>query len=219
MSSSSTTIRAEIDMRFYMRFLLIGAAALGFAGWSAYDGAVTYPAQRIRALEYDRLHQEHRTSEWPQLAEEKGWPTAPPGEPKTEADFNVQFIMAAACTLIGLWLLLVVWLARGRWIEADSSGISSSWGQSLQFDQVQALNKKQWRDKGIAKVKYTLGQRNKRFVLDAFKFDRNNTDTILRRLEERIGADKIVGGRPEPPPQTADYNEAAAAAQDSNHSG
>ena len=193
-------VRATTDNRFYLRFLVIGVVAIGFALWSAYDGAIAYPAQRERALKYQELEKEDRVKEWPEVARAQGWPTDTPGTPKTDADFLVQYIMAAIAGTIGLWLLIVVLRSRGRWIEGSETGISSSWGRSFDFDSVESLDKKRW-NKGIAKVKYREGKRKKQFVIDNYKFKRQETDTILRALESKIGADKIVGGEPEPPPE------------------
>ena len=193
-------VRATTDNRFYLRFLVIGVVAIGFALWSLYDGAIAYPAQRERALKYQELEKEDRVKEWPDVARAQGWPTDTPGTPKTDADFLVQYIMATIAGTIGLWLLIVVLRSRGRWIEGSETGITSSWGQSFDFDSVESLDKKRW-NKGIAKVTYLEGKRKKQFVIDNYKFKRQETDTILRTLESRIGADKIVGGEPEPPPE------------------
>jgi hypothetical protein len=151
-------------------------------------------------LKYQELEKEDRVKDWPQFARDQGWPTDTPGAPKTDADFMVQYIMAAIAGSIGLWLLIVVLRSRGRWIEGTETGVTSSWGRGFDFDSVESLDKKRW-NKGIAKVKYREGKRKKQFVIDNYKFKRQETDTILRALESKIGADKIVGGEPEPPPE------------------
>ena len=76
----------------------------------------------------------------------------------------------------------------------------SSWGQSFQFDQVESLDKRKWRNKGIANVVYRDGARKRRFVIDDYKFMREPTDAILYELEQRIGIEKITSGPPEPLP-------------------
>jgi hypothetical protein len=65
------------------------------------------------------------------------------------------------------------------------------------FDQVESLEKRQWRNKGIAKLRYNDGGKKRTFVIDDFKFKRETTDKILAELENRIGVDKITGGPPE----------------------
>ena len=191
-------IRAERDPRFYLRFVIIGWAAIGFALWSLYDGAIKYPRQRERGLLFEKLMEEGKGEQWDEEATARGWPIDFPGEPKSEADITMQYAMAALAGTIGALVLLGVWRSRGRWIEAGETGITSSWGQSFNYDQVLALDKRQWRNKGIARVKYDDGTRKRRFVIDDYKFKRKETDDILYELEGRIGPDKIMGGPPEP---------------------
>jgi hypothetical protein len=210
------TIRANRDPKFYFRFKLIGLLAVAFALWSLYDGAVTYPNQRERGLAFDKLAKDDRMSEWDQFARDHGWPTEYPGEPKSRAEIATQYVMAVVAGTVGLIMLLVVWRSRGRWIEANDTGITSSWGQSLDFDQVTSLDKKKWRGKGIAKIQYHDGRRTRRFVLDDYKFERPATDAILGQLEAEISTDKIVGGPPESPP---DELNAAGDQSFSEHSG
>ena len=64
----------------------------------------------------------------------------------------MQFWMAGLAALVGFFPLFSVWRSRGRWIELNDSGLTSSWGQSVAFDQAELLEKRQWRNKGIAKL-------------------------------------------------------------------
>jgi len=192
------TIRTTTDSRYYARFLLIGFAAFAFALWSLYDGAIKYPRQREQALAFQKLAADDRGGEWFEYARQRGWPTDPPGEPKTDADIVMQYILVAVSATVGLLLLIVVLRSRGRWIELNESGLEASWGQRVDVDRIVSVNKKRWRDKGIAKIKYEHGRWTRRFVLDNYKYDRQTTDMILYELEAKIGTDKIVGGLPEP---------------------
>lgn len=201
-------VRTNSDPRYYRRFLLMGLAAVGFALWSLYDGAVTYPNQRERALAHKELEDKGRSNEWSEFARQRGWPTNYPGEPKSQGDITMQYVMAALAGTIGLALVFNVWRSRGRWIEASETGLSSSWGQSLNFDQIVSLDKKRWKNKGIARITYYDGKRRRRFVLDDYKFDRQTTDQILYELEAKIGIDKIAGGPPEAPLE--EYGEVAS---------
>jgi hypothetical protein len=191
------TIRAERDPRFYFRFLLIGLGALAFALWALYDGAVKYPRQRERGLAFEKLMDEDRGDEWDAYALERDWPTEFPGEPKSEVDIQMQYWMAGGSALVAFFPLWAVWSSRGRWIEWDGNQLTSSWGQSLSPDQVVSLEKRQWRSKGIAKLKYLDGNRKRTFVIDDFKFKREPTDKILAELENHIDHEKITGGPPE----------------------
>lgn len=186
----------------------MGLGAIALALWFLYDGAITYPNQRERALAHDELMEQGRIDDWPQYASERGWPTSYPGEPKTEGDIIMQFFMAAMAGGVALLLLSIPLRARGRWIEASDSGVTSSWGQSFHYDRVLELNKRQWRSKGIAKVTYDDGGRKRRFVIDDYKFDRYPTDDILYEVEQHIDPALITGGPPEPPPE--EHNETPA---------
>jgi hypothetical protein len=191
------TIRAISDRRFFLRFLFIGLVVTGFGLYCVYDGAYGYPQQRIRALKYEEFEKEGRLGEWNAYARSQGWSTDPPGEPKTPVDFQLQFIMAGVCAALALWFFSIVLRNRGRWIEASPAGVTSSWGQRFDWDDVISVDKKQWKKKGIAKVYYQEGDRRRRFLIDDFKFLREPTGQILRMLESRVGHDKITGGHPE----------------------
>ena len=192
------TVRTVTDPRYYRRFIIIGLAALGFCLWSLYDGAIGYPNQRERAYQqFKEVVGENRLDEWQKYAEQTGV--------KGDGDILMQYVMAAVTGAIGLWLLWGVWRARGRWIESSDAGLTSSWGQSLDFDKIVSLDKRKWRNKGIAKITYHDGRRNRRFVLDDYKFDRATTGQILREVEAKIDPDMITGG----PPETAEELTAA----------
>jgi hypothetical protein len=194
-------IRAERDGRFYLRFLLIGLAAMGFACWALYDGFIKYPLAQERALVFEKLIEEGRGDDWDEEAIQRGWSTTPPAASKPEEEYEVdvkmQFWMAGGSAIVGLFPLFAVFLSRGRWIELDSNTLTSSWGQTVTMDQVTALEKRQWRNKGIAKLRYDDNGRKKTFVIDDFKFKRTPTDEILAEIEKQISHEIISGGPPE----------------------
>ena len=176
---------------------------LGFAGWFLFDGAVTYPRQRERALIYEELVEEGRPDEWKEIAKENGWPLQPPGKPKEQIDFYVQYGFAAFTAPWGFLFLFLFLRSRKRWIELTETGLRSSWGQELEFGEIEALDKKKWKSKGIAKVRYRRNNRKRRLVLDDFKYEPDSTRAILREVESRIDVSQIVNGHPEPPKQEA----------------
>lgn len=195
------TIRALRDGRFYLRFLIIGLAAFGFAGWALYDGFIGYPHAQERALVFEKLIEEKRGDEWDAEATKRGWSTTPPAASKPEEEFEVdvkmQFWMAGLAAIVGFFPLLSVFRSRGRWIEFSKNTLTSSWGQTVNMDQVTGLEKRQWRNKGIAKLRYNDNGRTKTFVIDDFKFKREPTDKILAEIEKHISHDMITGGPPE----------------------
>lgn len=225
MPTSSSVIRADNNFKFYLRFLLIGIALLGWAAYCIRDGAFHYPELTVRAnafkeiapeeylQEMQHAAHEHKEPKWPAeeskkegwhqewetLATEKGWPTGPPAPGKTDLDIATQYIMAAGCSLVAIPMLWSVFRSRGRWIETDGTKINTSWGQTVPYDSVTQLDKKKWRNKGIAKVKYQDGGATKKLVIDDFKYMRQETDAILYDLEQNIDPAIIVNGPPEPP--------------------
>jgi hypothetical protein len=180
---------------------LVAFVCLGLAGWAVYDGAIGYPNQRERALKYLELFEQDRMEDWDAICEQRGWSIDPPGEPKTEYDVMTQYTMAALVAPVGLLFLFFLARAWPRWIEADDTGLATSWGERVEYDQIVALDKKQWKAKGIAKVEYQADGRNRRLVLDDCKYDFALTEKILREVESHIDPEQITGGPPQPPPK------------------
>lgn len=193
------TIRAKINSRHLLRLAVIGSFCIGLSLWSLYDGLVGWPNQRVRALAFQELDQQDRLEEWRDYAIERGWDVVNPGPPKTPTEINNQFFMVGIAGIAGLWIFIHLLRSMGRWVEADGSGLVNSRGHQLQFEQITALDKKKWGKKGIAKIQYQANGKKKQFVLDDFIFQREPTDAILLLVEEKIGHEKIVNGKPEPP--------------------
>jgi hypothetical protein len=192
----------------------MGIVAIGFGLWSVYDGMVKYPAQRIRGFgefqsdykslfedskvkalsvdQFERSADADRRQEWEKYMHERDIKSIP--------EIFTQYVQAAVAGLAGIFLISIPIRARGRWIEGNETGITSSWGQSFQYEDVELVNKRKWRDKGIAKVTYIANGRRQQFVIDDFKFMREPTDQILCELEQRIAVERITGGPLEPLP-------------------
>jgi hypothetical protein len=78
----------------------------------------------------------------------------------------------------------------------------------MDFENVTLLNKRRWAKKGIAKAYYNQDGVAKIFTFDDFKFEREPIGKMLRRLEESLERDKIVGG-----PTEAEFEAARATSQ------
>lgn len=213
-------VRAENDPKFSRRFLYMGIGAILFSLWSLYDGVIGYPHEQLRAVTWEKEFSDQPTEKWIAYAEEQGWSTSLPSESKSEDDYNssiaLQYSFFVVTGLLGIWLISIPLRARGRWIESTDTGITSSWGQTLNYSDVVNLDKRQWKKKGIARVAYIDSGKKRKFVIDDYKFDRYPTDAILYELEQNIDPEMITGGLPDPPPgQTASVeaaeNDAATA--------
>lgn len=218
-------LRTEINPRFLLRMGIVGLFCIGMTLYCLYDGLVAYPTQRERAEAYNAFKEEHPDvgqkdlfDMWKETVAEKGWDPGvagreqtPYGPPKSDIDINGQFYMGGFTALLGLIFLGRVFLNRGCWIEADDEGLRSSENREVKFDQVTALDKKKWANKGIAKLQYEVDGRKDKIVLDDCNYDRETTNEILRHVEAKIGHGKIINGKPEKPlkPKNAEAPEAA----------
>ncbi len=190
-------VTARIHASYLGRLKLMALGCIGMALWFAYDGTFTYPRQRERALEYERLKDEARLGEWSEVAAKNDWSDEFPGEPKTEAEIYAQLVLGAVVAVPGLLCIIVLLVVRKRWIEMDENGLRSSWGKQLTFDQITLLNKKQWKKKGIAKVRYEQDGGKRQLVLDDWKYDTEPTVEMVREIESHIELEQIIGGPPE----------------------
>jgi hypothetical protein len=166
------------------------ARAATIAGWQEVAKDNEWAASRIKNVIPDA---------WEGVAKENGWPTKNPGKPKTDSDIAQNFVQAAVAAVVGVCMLMNVVLASRRWIEAGPEGVTTSWGEKVPFASVVAIDKKRWKDKGIAYVDYEAGGKRRRFVVDDYKYDRYKCDEVLRRIEQAAGVDKIQNGVPELP--------------------
>lgn len=216
-------IRSENDPRYYRRYWILGTVLFGMALWFLFDAVYTYPAGRARGFqdfkagdktyfvddlrkgmtieEFDELDDPELKHQWEAFSHA--------GDIKGKPDILLQYILAGVSALVGAYLLSLPLRSRGRWIEASNTGITTSWGESFKFDEVESVNKRQWKKKGIAKVTYVANNTRRTFVVDDYKFERYPTDAILYQLEQQIDEGRITNGPPEPAPE----GEVAAALQ------
>ena len=93
--------------------------------------------------------------------------------------------------MIAIPCMLWFFKNRGTWLEIDGTQLSSSNGQSLDFSDIQTLDKKKWEKKGLATIHYGV---KKTFVLDDLKYARKIVDEMIAEIEAAIPADKIING-------------------------
>ena len=80
-------------------------------------------------------------------------------------------------------------------MEADEKSVTTSWGESLQIENITKIDKRKWEKKGIASVhfKNEFGL-DKFMVFDDFKYDRDSMGEIMKLAEKNLKPDQIVGG-------------------------
>jgi hypothetical protein len=212
----------------------MGIVAIGFAFYCLYDGMIGYPSQRawgfeqfktdykslfeppndpsVSVTEFEAQPDKERRGAWLHYAHERGI--------KGAAEVTMQFVMAAISGLVGLFLLSIPLRARGQWIELDDTTLRSSRGDQIPVDQIEQIDKRKWRNKGLAKITYLDGNRKRRFILDDMKFMRDPTDDIMFEIEQRVGIENITGGPPEAVAEAEEeyvHDDALHAAPDEHH--
>lgn len=152
---------------------------------------------------------------WKTLAAKNEWPADPPEKLKGDPEIVTQYVMAAVCGLAAAYFIGVVLSTRGRWIELDGDRLTTSGGVSFTTDTITQIEKQKWIDKGLAYVRYNDGKPRK-FTVDDYKFQREETDAILYRIEQQAGLDKVVDGPPETLPEDEPAAQPAAGATDAS---
>jgi len=183
------SIRANISPSYRWRIGIVGIAALAFAAYCYYDGAVAYPAQKERWDTYQQVIEQYPETyqkEWVALAQSKGWKTEFPTE-RTDTDILTQYIMGGGCTLVGVFFFGSFLMMSRRFVETDDHAV---WDHKKKatWDQITDIDKSRWPSKGIAVVHFTEGGQDKKIVLDDWKFDRNATQRIMAHVEAKTGA-------------------------------
>ncbi len=194
------TERANFRNNYLMRYLIMATICIGGGLWFAYDGFIAWPADLPAAEAYDELREiedaEERIGRWEALANENGWPKSTPKKTAEELrrDIVGQYFWMTLCFCAGVPALVYFFASRGTWVEETQTGLTTSWGQSMNFSDVSLLNKRRWAKKGIAKAYYSENGASKIFTFDDFKYEREPMGKMLVRLEETLERDQIVGG-------------------------
>lgn len=200
--------RAETEKTFWLKFLIIGLATLGYGLWGAKDALLDGPRRVEQAkiweplLNDKSLKEEQRTAQWRVAAEENNWSTARPGHNITAKDAR-EFVVwnygvFILCSIIALPCLIWCLLVRGTWIESTENGLRNSKGDELRLDQITKIDKAKWDKKGIAVVHYkTDAGADQKFVIDDLKYQRQPTDSIMAWVEQNVDVSLIANGRTE----------------------
>ncbi len=196
------TLRANFQTSYGWRYLMLTGGFLFAALFFAYDGFIGYPRKMVYAERYAELG-DMETSEkqlaWKQITQENNWPRAVPVKTpeKIAEDIRGQYFYGIICLCVAIPPLVLYLRTKGSWIESTPTGLTTSWGQSLDYSKVTQLDKKRWANKGIAVATYPEGNLSRRFVFDDFKYEREPLGQMLRDLEQVLAPEQIVGGPPE----------------------
>jgi hypothetical protein len=186
------SVRASISKGYIWRPGLIGLVALAASGWFLYDGTVKYPRQQRMWKAYNEIIRQYVDDPnegarlWEEMAAAEGWSSKKPVE-KTDTDIMTQKIIAGITAPAGLFFCFVFVTSRGRWIEADEQGLTTSTGQRSSYGSITSVDKSRWQSKGIAVVHFDGDGQAGRIVLDDWKYDREPIKQILSAVQDRTG--------------------------------
>jgi hypothetical protein len=200
-------LRAETNNAFLLKYLIIGLICTCFGLWATYDAFVLYPSKLPISQAWEELQKDKSLDDaakdvkYKEMAQERGWPVKHPSKDESVEKLHSLIIWQYIFMAIGfgVGLPLLVWYLRnkGTWIELNGEEVSSSWGQSFQFQQIQVFDKKKWDKKGIGVVRYSQANAEKKFIIDDLKYDRKTTDEIVRIMELSLKPEQIINGVPE----------------------
>ena len=188
--------------RYYRitRFIIV-ALLIGCAGWLAFDGWHTYPADnqhrqelqkqsnRLQELQEqarragDSDNVQKRKDEIGKINEELHRIT-----PRTALEILMQKVLAFASPLLAAFML---W-----WTLHNSRGVYRLSGDTLhvpghppvKLNLITKLDKTQWDRKGVAFVEYRTDMAEGRLRLDDFIYQRDPTDAIYKKIDDYFTA-------------------------------
>jgi hypothetical protein len=176
---------ARVSSIWKKQKLFVALFVIGFGGYFFWDGAIGYPRQNERWLAHDQLQKEGKGSEWRAYAKSRGWKEAVPDHFMGPNKITEQYAFGTLTTLIGALVLLYWFTQKERTLKTDVDAVYTPAGTRVPFEAVTGIGKKKWDSKGLATVRYELGGKKGKFVVDDYKFDAEPTRAILGEIETR----------------------------------
>lgn len=205
-------VTAKASRNYQWRPALIGAACLIWGVLCVRDGYFKYPLQKEQHETYMTFREAHPdtwTDRWATYAAENDLPSDPTTiVDRSNTDIYAQWAMLLIVLPIGL-VGAYKFFDSFRWsVTADEEGLQAHGGHRASWAQLTGLDKTRWDRKGIAYVHYKDDAgRQRRILLDDWKFEREPTDKILALVEAH--RPDLVGGETAPQP-AEDENPASA---------
>lgn len=201
-------ITAKYSREWRDRMGIILLLVAGSAGWFFYDGLVAYPKFNRGAEEYARIveavgaegltdaaAEKEAAARWEKRAAEFGGdPKEPPARPKNVAQ---QIHFGAVLGVIALAFLAWILREMRRVVRADderfdvlTTAFPPFNGKiSARFDDVFGVDRRKWKNKGIAVVHFKDEKgRSRRGVIDDYKYA--GSQAILEKCEAVVAAKK-----------------------------
>ena len=190
------TARVSKEWRRRMLFMLFMIS--GIAAWFLYDGYILWPEEAQRHVEYleikdtlieagDAVDGESTSVRlaWDRHAREMDYQRNIPKE-RMDDDIREQrvigWVMIIGALLYGAW---IAW-NHTRQVSAEGDIVIGASGERVDINSITAIDRKKWKDKGIAYGIYEEGGKQRRLCLDEHKF--RGCGAIIIEADRRIKA-------------------------------
>ncbi len=189
---------ARISKEWRRRMLFMFFMIFGIAAWFLYDGYILWPDEAQRHVEYleikdtlieagDAVDEESTSVRlaWERHAREMDYRRNIPKE-RMDDDIREQHVIGWVM-IIGA-LLYGVWIAwnHTRQVSAEGDIVIGASGERVDINSITAIDRKKWKDKGIAYGIYEEGGKQRRLCLDEHKF--RGCEAIMIEADQRIKA-------------------------------
>jgi hypothetical protein len=189
---------ARISKEWRRRMLFMFFMIFGIAAWFLYDGYILWPDEAQRHVEYleikdtlieagDAVDEESTSVRlaWERHAREMDYRR---NIPKERMDDDIREQRAIGWVMIMGALLYGVWIAwnHTRQVSAEGDIVIGASGERVDINTITAIDRKKWKDKGIAYGIYEEGGKQRRLCLDEHKF--RGCEAIIIEADQRIEA-------------------------------
>ena len=189
---------ARISTEWRRRMLFMLFMICGIAAWFLYDGYILWPNEAQRHAVYleikdmlidagDAVDGESTSVRlaWERHAREMDYKRNIP-KARTDGDIKEQRVIG--------WIMTVVALLYGAWIAWNHTRqvrvvgeiVIGASGQRVKLESITAIDRKKWKNKGIAYGIYEEGGKQRRLCLDEHKF--KGCEAIIIEADKRIRA-------------------------------
>jgi hypothetical protein len=189
---------ARISKEWRRRMLFMFFMIFGIAAWFLYDGYILWPDEAQRHVEYleikdtlieagDAVDEESTSVRlaWERHAREMDYRRNIPKE-RMDDDIREQrvigWVMMIGALLYGVW---IAW-NHTRQVSAEGDIVIGASGERVDINSIAAIDRKKWKDKGIAYGIYEEGGKQRRLCLDEHKF--RGCEAIIIEADQRIEA-------------------------------
>ena len=194
---------ARISKEWRRRMLFMFFMIFGIAAWFLYDGYILWPDEAQRHVEYleikdtlieagDAVDEESTSVRlaWERHAREMDYRRNIPKE-RMDDDIREQrvigWVMIIGALLYGVW---IAW-NHTRQVSAEGDIVVGASGERVDINSITAIDRKKWKDKGIAYGIYEEGGKQRRLCLDEHKF--RGCEAIIIEADQRIKARGVKG--------------------------